>query len=459
MQAAELSALLSAALARAGEPEADIWARNARRGFARFAGGELGQHMLIEEPRALVRVAHGRRVAEVATNRFDEAALVAAIAQAARMAPQIPEDPDFAGFASASEPAPPVVERCDPATAQSTPEERATLLAPLLERVRTRGLVSTGVLDATSSVEALSTTHGLSRSHAGTVASFKIWALESGGAGGAAGHGHDAHSRLAELDLAGETERAIRDALRSKNPDSIPAGEYDAVLEPPAVTELMEWLSFIALGAREFHQGSSPLSGRLGERISGDALTVREDPLGELSFAAPFDRDGVARKMVLLIERGIARGVLFDRNWAARLGAQSTGNASPGESFSEGGPAAAALVVDGGGAESVDELVQGVDYGVFVRRLHYVNGMLDPRRAVMTGLTRDGTFLIEKGRITRPIGNLRFTDSLLEAFERVDGMTRARRIVPNWWSESGSAAAPAVRIRRLRFTGGSQKAP
>ena len=102
-----------------------------------------------------------------------------------------------------------------------------------------------------------------------------------------------------------------------------------------------------------------------------------------------------------LIERGVARGVLFDRIWAARLGAQSTGSASPGESFSEGGPAPAALVVDGGSAADTEELIRGVDHGVFVRRLHYVNGMLDPRRAVMTGLTRDGTFLIENGRMTR----------------------------------------------------------
>jgi predicted Zn-dependent protease len=151
--------------------------------------------------------------------------------------------------------------------------------------------------------------------------------------------------------------------------------------------------------------------------------------------------------------------VLADRSWAARLGTPSTGSASPGASFSEGGPASSALVVGGGEAESVDELVRGVERGVFVRRLHYVNGMLDPRRAVMTGLTRDGTFLIEHGRIAQPIGNLRFTDSLLEAFERVDGLTRAQRVVPNWWSETGTGAAPAIRIRKLRFTSGSQKRP
>ena len=113
--------------------------------------------------------------------------------------------------------------------------------------------------------------------------------------------------------------------------------------------------------------------------------------------------------------------------------------------------------MDGGDAASVDELVAGLERGLHIRRLHYVNGMLEPRRAVMTGLTRDGTFLIENGRPTRAVGNLRFTDSLLEAFTRADGATRLRQLLPNWWSVSGSVAAPAVRIRGLRFSSGSQK--
>jgi predicted Zn-dependent protease len=112
--------------------------------------------------------------------------------------------------------------------------------------------------------------------------------------------------------------------------------------------------------------------------------------------------------------------------------------------------------VAGGAADSSEELLSGLKRGLWVRRLHYVNGLLDPRRAVMTGLTRDGTFLVEGGRVKRAVGSLRFTDSLLEAFERVDGLTRARQVVPNWWSETGSCAAPAILVRGLTFTGGSR---
>jgi predicted Zn-dependent protease len=111
----------------------------------------------------------------------------------------------------------------------------------------------------------------------------------------------------------------------------------------------------------------------------------------------------------------------------------------------------------GGTASSVDELIAGVERGLYICRLHYVNGFLEPRRAVMTGLTRDGCFLVEKGKIACAVGNMRFTDSFLEGLARCDGMTRARKAVATWWSDVGAFVAPAVRIRALRFNGRSQE--
>lgn len=455
----ELESLLRGALDRTGESEVEIYARWSERGFARFAVSELGQHMLIEEPRVVVRVARGKCVAETSTTSFEPAAIEGAIAQAAAMAPEVPPDESFPGFAGAGEPAPEPLQRWAESTARATSEDRVARLQPVLAEVEKAGLVATGVLDTTQSVLAVATSHGLTRSHASTLATFKVWALESGGAGGAAGHGISADIDVDRLEIESETARAIRDALASRSPIALEPGRYDVVLEPAAVAELIEWLGFIAFGARELSQGSSPLAGRIGERISGPALDVTEDPLGPLSFADPFDREGVARRRVPLIERGIAKNALYDRSWASRLGAESTGSASGPLSFGEGGPMPTALVIGGGEAASAEELVAGLERGLYVRRFHYVNGMLDPRRAVMTGLTRDGTFLVENGKITRAVGNMRFTDSLLEAFERCDGLTRDRQVLPNWWSETGSVASPAVRIRQFRFTGGSQVLP
>jgi PmbA protein len=454
--ASELGDLLAASLARAGEPDAEAWASLADRGFARFSRGDLSQHMQLEEPRAVVRVARGRRVAEVMATTVDEAGLVAAIQDAARMAPEVPEDESFPGFTDRNEPLPVELSRHADSTANMSAEARAERLGPVLRGVEKAGLIATGVLDTSASVEAVATTRGLVRSFARTAALFKIWALESAGAGGASGHGFCADVDVDRLPIVAETEIAIGDALRSKNPGSLPAGEYDVVMAPLALAELVEWLGMIAFGAREIEQGVSPLTDRMGQSITGAALDIADDPLGSLSLSAPFDREGVAKERVVLLEKGVARGVVHDRASAKRASARSTGSSHAPGAVGGGGPSPTAMVMGGGNAANLDELVSGVKRGIYVRRLHYVNGLLEPRRAVMTGLTRDGTFLIEDGKIGRAVESMRITDSLLEAFQRCDGLTQERQLVPNWWSQGGSTAVPGALLRKLRFTSGSR---
>jgi PmbA protein len=459
-----LLALCQDALREAGEAEAEVFVRAKDRGFARFAIGELGQHMAIVEPQAVVRVAAGKRVAESTTSRLERASIVEALRHAAKAARFVPETAEFAGFAGAGDPSgdsggeePPRFAR---STAAATAEDRVERLAPVLRTISDAKLVSAGALETTASSLAIATTRGLARKHDATVASFKVWALETPGAGGAAGYGGHMHRDVTKLDLEGETERAVRICKLSKGAGSLDEGAYDVVMEPPAVSELLEWLAIIAFGAPEVEQGTSPLAGRIGQRITGEAITVVEDPLdpSEFGFASPFDREGTRRERVPLIAAGVARGVLYDRLYAARMGARSTGSSQVPDWGSSASVGPSALHLEGGSAASVEELIAGVSRGVYVCRLHYVNGLLEPRRAVMTGLTRDGCFLIENGKIARPVGNLRFTDSFLEGLARCDGMTRARSAIPTWWSDAGASVVPAVRMRAFRFNGRSQTA-
>jgi PmbA protein len=462
MTGQELLVICKDIVARAGEAEAEISARSRRRGIARFAVGELGQHMDVEEPLAVVRVAHGKRVAEVATSRLDPDGLLRAIGQAAKAARLVPESAAFPGFAP-QDPTPAVAPpRFAAATAEASADHRASLLEPTLRKIRETSFVSAGILDTTVTAFAVATTRGCARAHDATTASFKVWALETAGGGGAAGFGSHLHRDVGALAIAEETERALESCARGKNPRSMEAGTYDVVMEPAAVTELLEWLGGIAFMASELEQGTSPLAGRMGARITGPRVTIIEDPTdaSELGFGAPFDREGISRRRVALVEEGIARGILYDRMHAARMGGVSTGSALPPESGVGGmSIAASCLQLGGGEAKSVDELISGVDRGLYVCRLHYVNGLLEPRRAVMTGLTRDGCFLIEKGKIVAPVGNMRFTDSFLEGLGRCDGMTAARRAVPTWWSDAGAIVAPAIRMRQFHFNGRSQELP
>jgi len=451
----DLLSLCESVLSEAGETEAEIYVSLAERGCARFAGGDLGQHMELSEPQAAIRVAHGRRVAETVTSRIDREALVAAVHDTARAARLVPEVESFPGFAGPGEAAIESPPRHAETTANATPEERVERLAPALDAIRAAGLVSAGMLETSRSSHAVATTRGCRRAHEATVAGFRVWALETPGAGGAAGYGGHVHRDVRALRVDEEAERAVRICKMALRPVSLDEGVYDVVMEPEAVTELLEWLATIAFGAPEVEQGTSPVAGRLGERITGEGIDLVEDPsdASELGFGAPFDREGTPRRRVPLIEGGVARAVLYDRIYAARLGATSTGSAL----LPPGGIGPTSLAMAAGTAASVEELLSGVERGLYVCRLHYVNGLLEPRRAVMTGLTRDGCFLVERGKITRAVGNMRFTDSFLEALERCDGMTRARKAVPTWWSDAGAFVAPAVRLRALRFNGRSQE--
>jgi len=458
--AEDLLALSEEILRAAGEAEAELYLRVAERGCARFAVGELGQHLQLAEPLAVVRVARGARVAETVTSRLDRDALIDAVRATGRAAMLVPEVEAFPGFTRGDEPAGTSPDRHVAATASATPEERVERLAPVLDAIRDAGLVSAGMLETTSVSQAMATTGGCARSHDSTLASFRVWALATPGAGGAAGYGGQVHGDIAALRLAEETERAIRVCRMSREPTSLEAGSYDVVMEPEAVTELLEWLAAIAFAAPEVEQGTSPMAGRLGERITGDGVDLVEDPLCDdpaLGFGAPFDREGTWKRRIPLVEKGVARAILYDRTYAARMGAVSTGSAQLPSLGSAGGVGPTSLMLGAGTAAGVDDLLAGVQRGLYVCRLHYVNGLLDPRRAVMTGLTRDGCFLVENGKIGRAVGNMRFTDSLLEGLARCDGMTRERKAVPTWWSESGAFVSPAVRIRAWRFNGKSQE--
>jgi predicted Zn-dependent protease len=397
-------------------------------------------------------------VALASTNRLDVASIVGAIHQASTASVAVPPTEGFAGFAGAGEATGARPTRFARATAEMDADARADKVARVLDAIAGAGLVGAGALETRVTSVAVATTRGRGVAHDGTAANFKVWALETPGAGGAAGYGGGTHRDVSALDLEEATARAIRICKMSKDPGTLDAGSYDVVMEPAAVGELVEWLSTIAFGALAVEQGTSALRGRIGERVTGEAITMVENPLddGPFGLAVPFDREGVWRRAVPLIERGVARGVLFDRASAGRMGGTSTGSALLPDGAADAGVGASAVYMEGGTAEGVEELIAGIDRGLYVCRLHYVNGLLDPRRTVMTGLTRDGCFLIENGKIARPVGNLRFTDSFLDGLARVDGMTRAQRAIPTGWSDAGAHVVPAIRMRGFRFSGASQ---
>lgn len=455
----ELLASCKDALAAAGAAEAEIIVRTRRRGCARFAVSELGQHMGLDEAEARVRVADRSRVAEVTTTDTSKESLVQALHDAAALAKRAPETPGWPGFADGRDAAP-ELDRWSDATANATDDARAAAVDRAITRIRGAGLVAAGIVETSSTSVAVATTRGCARAHDGTSAELRVWALADAGGKGASGHGSHLTRDFSRLDLDRETEDAIRIAKDGANAGGADAGTWDVVMEPPAVAELLEWLAMIGLGAPEVEAGTSFLAGRIGERVTGESVTLVEDPCTneDGALSEPFDREGTARRRVVVIESGVAKSALFDRLHGARAATPSTGSALVQDFGSPGGVGAVGLELAGGSAKDSSELVDGMDRGLYIRRLNYVNGFLEPRRAVMTGLTRDGCFLVERGKIVRGLRNLRMTDSFLEMLARADGMTRARSAISAAWTSGGVFRIPAIRFRSVRFTSGSRAA-
>jgi predicted Zn-dependent protease len=231
------------------------------------------------------------------------------------------------------------------------------------------------------------------------------------------------------VDAAGVGRESAEKAARTRGAASVEPSRYAAVLEPYALGELLQWFAWDSFSGLGLIEERSALCGRIGEPIADRKVTIADEPLDPHGLPKAFDFEGVPKRPTPLIENGVARGVVWDRTTAARSanGQVSTGHAAapPIRVF---GPLPSALSVAAGEAESVDELAELVGEGIYVTRLHYL-GIVNPREGVITGMTRDGTFRIQNGRIAEPLVNLRFTVAVPDLLAEVPGLTRRRLLV------------------------------
>ncbi|MDX6717073.1 MAG: hypothetical protein QOH30_3631 [Baekduia sp.] len=261
---------------------------------------------------------------------------------------------------------------------------------------------------------------------------------------------------VADLDPAAGARRAAA-KVTGEEPATLPPGEYPVVLDVEAVGALLEQLGSLAFNGRAHAEGRGALEGRLGTRVAAAAINLSDSPRDARTLPRAFDFEGVAKAPLPLIRDGVAQRVVHDSRSAALAGggARSTGHAvAPGGD--PHGPAPTNLVLAGGGAEGIDALVAPIERGMYVTRLWYLN-VVHPQQTLVTGTTRDGTFLIEDGRITRPLRDVRFTDSVLRILEATEALTAASRLT----SEAEfygrrfayGTVAPALRAQRFRVTG------
>lgn len=436
-------ALLSAAapaLSLAGAEGVEVEVTSSDSATTRFAGSRIHQSSSRVDAQVRVRVvAEGGRAGVAATSDLSAAAVRQAAARALAIARLLPADPDFPGLAAAA--TYPTVAPPDEETAQCAPERRADLVAAALGElpagVTGAGTVSTGLVE-----RAVLTTEGASCYAAASSAGATVLAIGDSSSGWA----EAGASAVGGLDLAALGRRAADKVRLGAGPRELPPGRYPVVLEPGAVAVLVQWLGYLALPGKAVAEGRSALTGRLGQQVCSPLVTIVDDPLSTILPGAPFDAEGTPTARRPMIERGVAVAVAHDRATAAAAGTVSTGHGQPAPNPEGGVPSH--LVLQPGEA-GLDELVAGVERGLYVTRFHYTN-VVHPVSTTLTGMTRDGTFLIEDGQIVAGVRNLRFTESALGALGGVTAVGRDLEVSTDLFY--GGSAAPALRLSGFAFT-------
>ncbi len=439
-----------------GASDVEISHAGRRLGFSRFAESRLTESGEVHESLTRVRAAVGSRVGTATTTGLDLASLDAAVADALEVAHRRSPSPGFEGFGRPDPSRAPVDARSSfhESTATFRAADRAGVLARTFARAAQDRLVCAGSFVSGPREMAVVTQQGVARYHRVTEALLSLVAFE----GDASGHRISYSSDVETLDAEAVAVGACETAVRSRDPIDLEPATMDVVLMPPALAELLEWMALTSFSAREVIDGTSLLTDRGGTRLVAPEVTIVDDPgYPHASMIRwPFDAEGTIKQPVALFDRGVAGEPLTDLATAAERADPrgSTGHAPPLGSEPGSGPLLQNLVFAPGDA-TVDELVSRVERGILVNRFHYVNGLLDTRRATMTGMTREGAFLIEDGELGPAIRDLRFNQSMLESLSRIGGAGRQLQAVPTAWAFSGSILCPAILLRGFCFTGAS----
>lgn len=406
--------------------------------LTRFANNTIHQNVAEQDRWLSVRVVIDRRTARATTNRFDTDSIRRVVEQAVTLARSAAPNPDLLPL---NEPS--VIsetQRFDAATASASPQHRGRTVAEAIRIVESDGQTAAGIYSTAQSVEAIFNSRGVAAWHAETMAQFSITAMaaDSSGWAKASAVSHDSIDPLALAWSAAEKARL------SRNPQEIAPGRYTVILEPAAVLDLVGQM-FGDFSATAVADSRSFLTGRLGTQLFGDNIHISDDVAHPLQAGVPFDGEGVPRRKLTLVEAGVPRELAYSRASAQKAGLQPTGHGFPLPN--EVGEAPLNVVI-AGGSTSLDRMIASTDRGILVTRLWYIREV-DPYEKIMTGMTRDGTFLIENGRLSHGLRNLRFNQGLVELLNNVEAMSPAARVSGE---EAFDMVVPAMKVRGFNFT-------
>ncbi len=415
--------------------------------LTRFANSTIHQNVAETDTEVRIRVVLGKRVGVATTNNLEDEALAQTLENALAIARLQPENPDFKSLPGPQ----PIAEIAafSEATASCSPEQRAKGAGAICLMARGAGVVASGALTTAAIEAAVANSLGIYAYHATTYADINTVIMSDTSAGYASALALD----VGDLDFEAIGREAVEKCLHSQNPRALEPGEYTVILEPYAVDDFLLMMAYTGFGAVAMQEGRSFMSGKLGEQIVDPRVSIWDDGLSPDGIPWPFDFEGVPKQRVDLIEKGVARGVVYDSYRAGKEeGKASTGHALPAPN--PFGPFPANAFIAPGDA-TLEEMIASTERGVYVTRFHYTRPV-EPTKVVITGMTRDGTFLIENGEIAYPVKNLRFTQSYLEALNEVAMIGNEPRLLAGIALDISRDSVPALKLNKFAFTGATE---
>ncbi len=435
--------VMEGALALPGADGVEVLFMHEWGGLTRFASSSMHQSTWREDTGLRVRVVRGGRVGVAATNDLSPEGARKAAHSAREMAEVVAPDPLFPGLAPA-EPLEDATGFHEP-TSETTPERRAAGVADLVARCAP-GFTAAGAFETIASEVALANTEGQFCWAPTTQAS--ITTVVTGDEGGS-GFAEVFAASIDEIDPAAVGGRASAKATASRTPHDLDAGRYTVVLEPSAVSTLVGFLAYIGLGGRLLVEGRSCLSGHEGEQVANANVSLVDDARRPGTLGIPFDFEGVPRSAVTLIDRGVFRGGVYDMRTAKEADTTTTGHALPAPNPE--GPFPLNVFMEPGDA-TTEQMIASTEHGLLVTRFHYTN-VVHPVESTITGMTRDGTFLIRDGEVAQPVKNFRFTQSILEALRNTTMVGSDTELASEFFFSA--SRVPALKIESFNFSGRS----
>jgi len=418
--------------------ETELFLEAERSALTRFANNVIHQNLAEESVHVSVRVVVDGRTARATTNKTDEASLRRTVEQAAQIAKLRPPDPELLPL-----PGPQIyreVKRVCARTAKLTPEARARTVERVIQRAESAGLTAAGIYANSYRTLALLNSSGLFAYHQETKAEFSVTCFNERGSGWAKA----SFTSADQLDPNELAERACQKALASQHQQELPPGRYTVILEPAAVLDLVGFLAY-DFAATAVADQRSCFTQRLGKKIFGENISLCDDVYHPLQAGVAWDGEGLPRQQVVLVARGVVENLVYSRQAAKKLHATPTGHGFllP----NEWGEAPVNLVF-AGGQSTLEEMIRTTARGLLVTRFWYIREV-DPYEKILTGMTRDATFLVADGKLQHAVRNLRFNQSLLEMLNQVELLGPAVRAAGE---EAFEMVVPAMKVANFHFT-------